>query len=259
MYQKLLFLAGLALASTAQAQMPERTLMRHIAVDYVITGTRGGTATGRVDATPSFGINGERALLNAGENGTGPAEPTSLTDAPIAGSRALLGHWPSVLPVGAVSAERQSSFRAEVRGDVVSNAWGEAEFGTINAVDRSSATFVLSLGVCGEQSALLFTRRNGTPLGVGRYRVSEAAEGADEIMALVITGSPTHPTGVFRGESGSLVVSEASERFIAGQFQIDAIGFTAAEPEREDRHLNVTGSFSATTASASLRVCENAK
>ena len=74
-----------------------------------------------------------------------------------------------------------------------------------------------------------------------------------------MTGSPTRPTGVFRGESGWLVVTEASDRFTAGQFQLDAIGFTAAEPGQEDRHVNVTGSFSATTASSSFRVCENAE
>ena len=38
MYQKFLFLAGLVLASTVQAQTPERLIMRHIAVDYAIAG-----------------------------------------------------------------------------------------------------------------------------------------------------------------------------------------------------------------------------
>ncbi len=176
-----------------------------------------------------------------------PAEPASVADAPIDGSRALLGNSPLALPVGPESPERQSSFRAEVRGHVTSDAWGEAEFGTIHAVDESSVTFVLSLGVCGEQSAVLFTRTSGVPLAVGRYRISESANGADEILALVLTGSPTRPTGVFRGESGWLVVTEASDQLIAGQFEIDAIGFTAADPEHEDRRVNVTGSFSATT------------
>jgi hypothetical protein len=169
-----------------------------------------------------------------------------------------LGNWPSVLPVGAASAERQSSFRAEVRGDVVSNAWGEAEFGAVLNPDRSPGAFVVSLGVCGEQSAILFTRRSGTPLEVGRYRISEAGED-NAILALVLTGSPTRPTGVFRGVSGWLVVKAASEQLTAGEFQIDAIGFTAAQPEQEDQHVNVTGSFSATTSSSSFRVCESAE
>jgi hypothetical protein len=32
----------------------------------------------------------------------------------------------------------------------------------------------------------------------------------------------THPTGVFRGESGWLVVTAASDRLITGQFHADA-------------------------------------
>jgi hypothetical protein len=93
---------------------------------------------------------------------------------------------------------------------------------------------------------------------VGRYRVSAGADGDNEILALVLTGSPTRPTGVFHGESGWLVVTAASDRFTAGQFQIDAIGFAAAEPEQEDRHVNVTGSFTAAAASSSFRICEDA-
>ena len=94
---------------------------------------------------------------------------------------------------------------------------------------------------------------------MGRYRISERANGADEILALVLTGSPTRPTGVFPGEAGWLVVTAASDRFIAGRFQVDAVGFLAAEPQREDRRVNVTGSFSATPASSSFRVCETAE
>ena len=150
-----------------------------------------------------------------------------------------------------------SSFHAEVRGDVTSTASGEAEFGAVQNPDHASGgAFVVSLGVCGEQSAILFTRRSGAALAVGRYRISAGAEGENEILALVLTGSPTRPTGVFPAEAGWLVVTAASDRLIAGQFQIDAIGFVAAEPQREDRHVNVTGSFSATPAGSSFRVCE---
>jgi hypothetical protein len=203
MYRKFLFLASLVLASTAHAQMPDRTIMRHIAADYGIAGTPGGAIGGRVEA----------------------------------------------------GAEPESSFRAEVRGDVTSIAWGEAEFGAVQTADHSSSAFVVSLGVCGQQGAILFTRRSGAPLAVGRYRISERANGADEILALVLTGSPTRPTGVFPGQAGWLVVTAASDRLTAGQFDIDAVGFTAAEPGQEDRHVNVSGSFSAAAASSSFRGC----
>jgi hypothetical protein len=257
----ILFLAGLVLASTAQAQTPDRTLRSHITVTNAFAATPSSTTSGPADPTPVLRISGERALLSpVDEDRTRSAESAGFTDAPIDGSRALLGNWPSASPVGAVSTERRrSSFRAEVRGDVASNAWGEAEFGAVQTGDHSSAVFVVSLGVCGEQSAVLFTRRSGTPLEAGRYRITEGADGENEILALVMTGSSTRPTGVFRGESGWLVVTEASGQLTAGHFQIDAVGFTAAEPELEDRHVNVTGSFSATTASSSFRVCDNAE
>jgi hypothetical protein len=256
MYRKFIFVAGLVLASTGQAQTPDRTIVSHLSAGYAMAGTPSGTITGRLAAAPVHGIAGNRALLGQVENHAHQRESASFANAPIDGSRALPG-IPSALPVDGADAEPPSSFRAEVRGDVTSTAWGEAEFGAVRTADPSSAAFVVSLGVCGEQSAVRFTRRSGAPLAVGRYRISEPANGPDEILALVLTGAPTRPTGVFRGESGWLVVTEASDRFTAGQFQVDAIGFVAAEPQHEDRHVNATGSFSATTGSSSFRVCEN--
>jgi hypothetical protein len=91
----------------------------------------------------------------------------------------------------------------------------------------------------------MFTHTGGTPLGVGRYRISESGDGADEILALVMTGPATNPTGVFRGRSGWLVVTAASDRLLTARFEVDATGFLAAEPEREDRSVNVSGWFSA--------------
>jgi len=228
MYRKLLFAASLMLAWTAQAQTHGRPLMNN-APAYRIAGTPSGTVTERVDDAPVLGIAGNRALLGV----------------------------PSAVPVDAAGAEPRSSFRAEVRGDVISNARGGAEFGAVQNPDHSSGAFVVSLGVCCQQSAVLFTRRSGIPLAVGRYRISADADGENEILALVLTGSPTRPTGVFHGESGWLVVTAASDLFTAGQFHIDAIGFAAADPGQEDRHVNVTGSFTAAAASSSFRVCED--
>jgi hypothetical protein len=159
--------------------------------------------------------------------------------------------------IGSQGTTAPSSFRAVVRGDVTGTASGEAEFGAVQNPDRSPGAFVVSLGVCGEQTAILFTRRSGAALDVGRYRISAGADDENEVLALVLTGSPTRPTGVFSGEAGWLVVTAASARLTAGQFHIDAVGFTAAGPRREDRHVNVTGSFSATPASSSFRVCED--
>jgi hypothetical protein len=183
----------------------------------------------------------------------------SLVVASVAQAQSLESR-PSLIGPGGVPRSQEaagpSSFHAEVRGGVIGSASGNAEFGAVRNPGRSPGAFVVSLGVCGEQSAILFTRRSGAVLDVGRYRISAAAEGETEILALVLAGSPTRPTGVFSGEAGWLVVTAASARLIAGQFHIDAVGFAAAEPPREDRHVNVTGSFSAAPAGSSFRVCK---
>jgi hypothetical protein len=143
------------------------------------------------------------------------------------------------------AAAAPSSFRAEFRTDVVISVSGEAEFGVVGAADNSPAAFVISLGVSSRQGAILFTRKTGTPLQVGRYRVSEQASDADEILALVMTGAPDRPTGVYWGRSGWLVVTAASDATITGYFEVDGVGFLAEEPSREDRSVSVSGSFSA--------------
>jgi len=239
----------LIVASTAApAQTPERALLSHAPARYRIAGTLSPTATREVEVAAAFRLTAQRALLREVDDRPRPAEPANITDRPIDGSRALMAKWPSALPVAPRGVEGPSSFHAEVRGAVATSASGDAEFGAVENADRSPGAFVVSLGVCSDQGAILFTRRNGTPLGVGRYRISEAADGADEILALILTGSASRPTGVFRGQSGWLIVTEASERLLAGWFQIDGVGFRAAEPERDDRRVSATGSFSAAAA-----------
>ncbi len=56
----------------------------------------------------------------------------------------------------------------------------------------------------------------------------------------------TRPTGVFRAERGSLVITRSGRQGISARFQMAAVGFTAAEPEQEDRRLSVRGAFTAT-------------
>ena len=249
----------LIVASTAApAQTPERTLLSHAPARYRIAGTLSPTATREVEVAAAFRLTAQRALLREVDDRPRPAEPANITDRPIDGSRALMAKWPSALPVAPRGVEGPSSFHAEVRGAVATSASGDAEFGAVENADRSPGAFVVSLGVCSDQGAILFTRRNGTPLGEGRYRISEPADGADEILALILIGSATHPIGVFRGQSGWLIVTAASERLLAGRFQIDGVGFLAAKPETDDRRVSATGSFSAGAASSSFRLCEDA-
>jgi hypothetical protein len=235
---KLIAAAGLISVSTAQAQTAERALLS--AGPSTAMAQRFSTGSTWLGEAQGFGVDGERALLGRVGNAAEATDHTDVPDTSIDGTRALLGR-----PISAriTSAER-STFVAALRGSAAGEASGEAEFGSVSA-DRASSPFVLSLGARGDQSAVLFTRPSGTPLGVGKYRISNHADGADEIRALVMTGSATKPTGVFHGRSGWLVVTEASDNRLTGRFHFDGVGFLAAEPELEDRPMIATGSFSA--------------
>jgi hypothetical protein len=246
MYSAIRFLgvAGLLAASTAHSQAPQSALLNRIPAGHSIA-REVSHGTGQVETTPSLEVAGERALLGRIEHRGGPTESTGTMDTPTDGARALLSQSLSAASAEAGSSAARSSFLAEVRGDVVTSASGDAEFGAIPAANGESA-YTLSLGARGEQSAILFTRRNGAPLEVGRYRISDGGNRADEILVLVMTGSASRPTGVFRGRSGWLVVTAASDHVVTGRFQVDGVGFLAAEPAVEDRSVNVIGSFSAT-------------
>lgn len=242
---RLLGAAGLLVASTAHAQAPEQALLSRMQPGYSMAGMFSPTRMGQVHTTPTL-VAGERALLGQIDNRARSPDAASFTDAPIDGARALLGKWPSAISVLPDGSGLRSSFRAEVRGDVAIDASGEAEFGAIQGGDGPSSRFVLSLGDRGSQSAILFTLKSEAPLGVGHYRISDRGNGSDEILALVMTGLPTNPTGVFRGRSGWLIVTAASDDLLTGRFQVDGVGFLAAEPRVEDRPVSVTGSFSVT-------------
>jgi hypothetical protein len=242
---QLLGAAGIIVASTVHAQAPEGVLLSRVQHDYGTAGAFRPIAAARIHTTAGL-IAGERSLLGRVDDRAGPADPAGFAGSPIDGPRALLGKLPSAISVRPGDGAHPSSFLADVRGHVTTNSWGEAEFGAVQGGDGPPSGFVVSLGARGGRSAILFTRMSGAPLGVGRYQISDPENGAAELMALVMTGSPTNPTGVFRGRWGWLVVTAASDDLVTGRFQFDGGGFLAAEPRAEDRAVSVAGSFSAT-------------
>ena len=60
-----------------------------------------------------------------------------------------------------------------------------------------------------------------------------------------MTGFAARPTGVFRGHSGYLVVTSATDNVIRGRFQVAASGFLASDPADETRPMKATGMFTA--------------
>jgi hypothetical protein len=243
---KLLTAAGLIAVSTADAQAPERALLSSTPTGFSIDRSFSAGGSAQTDAAPVVWVAGEQALLGRIPYPIVPKDQHGVTEAPIDGARALMGRWASAASIASDGKASRSAFIAAVSGTDSGSATGEAEFAPVPSGNAPSSAFVVSLGGRGNQSAILFSRASGTPLGVGRYHISDRGDGTDEILALVMTGSATNPTGVFRGKSGWLIVIAASDRVLSGRFHVNGEGFVAAEPEVEDRPMIATGSFSAT-------------
>ncbi|HYC31691.1 MAG TPA: hypothetical protein VEB59_05340 [Gemmatimonadales bacterium] len=150
------------------------------------------------------------------------------------------------------AADGSPAFRAEIAGEVTARPTGDARFGIVEG-GGEPAVFTISLGARGDHGSVLFTRRSGAPLVPGTYTISDRADGTDDLRALVMTGSATRPTGVFRAGRGALVVTYASEREIRGTFRVQARGFLADSPDIEGRQIEASGSFTASHAPVSDR------
>jgi hypothetical protein len=160
-----------------------------------------------------------------------------------------------MLALGAFTSEKRPTLRpapseasfylAELHGDLHASPRGTATFGAAGG-DGAQPVFTLSLGADGTNGSVLFTRMNGARLVPGTYAISDRDDGSDEIRALVMTGTASQATGVFRGQSGYLTVTSATDNVIQGRFQVDAKGFLASNPADESRPMQATGMFTAT-------------
>jgi hypothetical protein len=147
----------------------------------------------------------------------------------------------------AASAPKASWFEARTTGAKTLTLQGAAEFGA-GAPDTEHTPFVIALGADSPDGAVIFTRQDGGRPEPGVYPLDAGAAGG--VQALVVTGSPTRPNGAFHARSGTLTITGSRVDFIEGRFDIDAVGFEAAEPGDESRELAVRGAF---TASAGAR------
>jgi hypothetical protein len=237
-----------------------------------VTFTRIGAArprTGTYEVRPlAEGLGGDafHALVSLG----GPEAPvgvfravggtvtiTRSTDAEVVGTYEIraIGFFASdperedreITVRGGFSAEPAvlaSHFEATLTGEVMALARGSAEFGEVHA--QGTRYFTLSLGAHSAQGAVILNRQGAGRPGVGIYQVRESDGASSTFHALVITGAPAAPTGVYRVLRGTLTITESTDERLAGSFQLWAQGFTAADPEREDREVSASGSFIAT-------------
>jgi hypothetical protein len=137
---------------------------------------------------------------------------------------------------------RPSWFEARTSGVRTLTLGGSAEFGPVGEPAAPGA-FVVTLGAESASGAVVLTRTGGTRPEPGTYALS--GDPAADMQALVVTGSPNRPTGVFRARGGQVTITRSGPGRIEGHFDIDAVGFEAATPADEDRELAVSGAFTA--------------
>jgi hypothetical protein len=142
----------------------------------------------------------------------------------------------------AASATPTSWFEARTSGAKELMLRGSAEFGTVPSLQEDSP-FVISLGAYSRSGAVVLTRRSGARLEPGVYRLAE--ESVDAIQALVVTGPPERPTGVYRAKTGLLTITRSDTGVVAGYFEMDAMGYATSDPLEEDRPMQVRGAFTA--------------
>ena len=140
--------------------------------------------------------------------------------------------------------DNSNSFSAVLSGDVKATISGGATFGHVAGGPTDPDAFTVSLGADTSLGAVLFTHPNARSLKVGSYRVSdEVSEGS--VQALVLFGSAERPRGVFRASAGTLTITSISDFGISGLFSLNATGFLASTPDREDQRVSVSGAFNA--------------
>jgi hypothetical protein len=154
----------------------------------------------------------------------------------------------------ALPASRAPFFTLGAGGAVNLSLVGEeARYGMAPAAVDGQSVLTISLGATSAEGSLTLSMVGDGLPAPGRYPVrtwEERRAGGTQMQALFVAGSPEHPTGAFRGESGWVTITDAAPGRIAGRFEIEARGFTAADPENENRRVTVRGAFDAGADSA---------
>jgi hypothetical protein len=122
----------------------------------------------------------------------------------------------------------------------------EARYGLVPSTEGGH--FTISLGATRGKSALTLSMAGGQLPGLGTYAVrplEERVANQPQFEALFVAGAPEHPLGVFRAESGKVTITRSEAGRISGEFELQARGFVASYPEKEDQWVTVRGKFEA--------------
>jgi hypothetical protein len=143
---------------------------------------------------------------------------------------------------------RGAHFSLDSTGAIRLKATGrEARYGFIGKEVNGSPMLSLSLGANSDDGSLLLSLSGDREPATGRYPVL-ATYGLDDgqgFHASFVAGSVGRPRGYFRAESGWVQISDVGEGRMAGEFEIQARGFTREQPDNENQWVRVKGRFDA--------------
>ena len=141
-----------------------------------------------------------------------------------------------------------SEFAFSVKGGIILAASGTARFGMVRGDRRNPSFFSLSLGGPDANGALILSRATAEVPMAGQYAIASWNRRDTKratFQALFVSGTPSQPEGVFWGESGTVTIRRTSPGRIEGVFTIQARGFRAMDPDREDVTVTIYGTFTA--------------
>jgi hypothetical protein len=139
----------------------------------------------------------------------------------------------------------ESHFAVEVAGAVAARASGCAKAGAVGTEEHPF--FSLSLGGLDGEAAVVLTRAGWEPQVRGELAVGELPFSAGTgYGGLIVTGTPSHPSGVFRVQRGTLRFTHVTADRLAGEFELKAHGYLTATPHEVTRTVTARGRFTTT-------------
>jgi hypothetical protein len=125
----------------------------------------------------------------------------------------------------------------------------EARYGISPEPYHGRPVIAISLGATQGDAALLLYTYADEPVRPGRYPVAmdlpQEAFAGRRFHPCFVAGTVEHPQGFFHGESGWVTITAVEFGRIAGEFEIQARGFHAADTSNEDQWVTLRGSFGA--------------
>jgi hypothetical protein len=139
------------------------------------------------------------------------------------------------------TSERGSGYELNLRGAIPVTAEGSVESGT--AGTAVEPYYTITLGGADGSAAVVFTRAGPDPPPAGTYRVGEGEMSWAGFSGLIITGMPSHPSGVFHAQSGTITITATPPEHLAGKFELRGVGFLTGSPAEDQREILADGHF----------------